>query len=284
MTQTGFAEINDTILYYEVAGEGRKLPEGREEREGHPLVLLHGGLVDSRSWHDQFIDLTEHYKVIRYDMRGYGKSGQLKADTKPYSLRQDLYALLQFLGIEKTYLIGLSMGGGLEIDFTLDHPEMVDALILVGTGLSGFESKDSDNPLWAEADKAFKNRDIPRAVEITLRIWTDGPERSPEEVDAEVRERVRAMSTFNFSRPDDQDAPEPLELEPPAISRLSEIHAPTLIVVGDKNVRDILTIADILEKKIAKAKKVVIPGTAHHLNMEKPAEFNRAVLDFLGGL
>ncbi len=278
MTQTGYAKLNDTILYYEVAGEGRK------GREGHSLVLLHGGLVDSGSWDDQFSDFAEHYQVIRYDMRGYGKSGRLKADTKPYSLRQDLYALLQFLGIEKTYLIGLSMGGGLEIDFTLDHPEMVDALILVGTGLSGFESKDSDNPLWAEADKAFKNRDIPRAVEITLRIWTDGPERSPEEVDAEVRERVRAMSTFNFSRPDDQDAPEPLELEPPAISRLSEIHAPTLIVVGDKDVRDILTIADILEKGIAGAKKVVIPGTAHHLNMEKPAEFNRAALDFLGGL
>ncbi len=240
MTQTGFAEINDTTLYYEVAGEGRKEREGREGRKGHPLVLLHGGLVDSRSWDDQFSDFAEHYKVIRYDMRGYGKSGQLKADTKPYSLRQDLYALLQFLGIEKTYLIGLSMGGGLEIDFTLDHP--------------------------------------------TLRIWTDGPERSPEEVDAKVRERVRAMSTFNFSRPDDQDAPEPLELEPPAISRLSEIHVPTLIVVGDKDVRDILTIADILEKGIAGAKKVVIPGTAHHLNMEKPAEFNRAVLDFLGGL
>jgi 3-oxoadipate enol-lactonase len=275
MTQTGFAELNDTTLYYEVAGKGRK---------GHPLVLLHGGLVDSGLWDDQFSDFAEHYKVIRYDMRGYGKSGRLKADTKPYSLRQDLYALLQFLGIEKTYLIGLSMGGGLEIDFTLDHPEMVDALILVGTGLSGFESKDSDNPLWAEADEAFKNRDIPRAVEITLRIWTDGPERGPEEVDAKVRERVSAMSTFNFSRPDDQDAPEPLELEPPAISRLSEIHVPTLIVVGDKDVRDILIIADILEKGIAGAKKVVISGTAHHLNMEKPAEFNRAVLDFLGGL
>ena len=275
MTQTGFAELNDTTLYYEVAGEGRK---------GHPLVLLHGGLVDSGLWDDQFSDFAQHYKVIRYDMRGYGKSGRLKTDTKPYSLRQDLYALLQFLGIEKTYLIGLSMGGGLAVDFTLDHPEMVDALITVGAGLSGFESEDTGNPLWAEADEAFKAYDIPRAVEVTLRIWTDGPERSPDEVDAGVRERVRAMSTHNFSRPDDQDAPEPLELEPPAISRLSEIHVPTLIVVGDKDVRDILTIADILEKGIAGAQKVVIPGTAHHLNMEKPGEFNRVVLDFLGGM
>ncbi len=279
MTQSGYAELNDTTLYYEIAGEG-----GAEGAVGRSLVLLHGGLVDRRLWDDQFAVFGQHYKVIRYDMRGYGKSGLLKADTKPYSLRQDLYALLQFLGIEKTCLIGLSMGGGLEIDFTLEHPEMVDALILVGTGLSGFKSEDTDNTLWAEADEAFKQHDIARAVEITLRIWTDGPSRSPEEVDPAARERVRAMSTHNFSRPDDENAPEPVEMEPPAISRLSEIHAPTLVVVGDKDVRDILTIADILEKGIAGAKKVVIAGTAHHLNLEKPEEFNRAVMDFLGGL
>ena len=72
--------------------------------------------------------------------------------------------------------------------------------------------------------------------------------------------------------------------EPPAISRLSEIRVPTLIIVGDQDVRDILKIADILEKGIPGAKKVVIAGTAHHLNMEKPEEFNRIVLDFLGSL
>jgi 3-oxoadipate enol-lactonase len=272
MTQTGFAELNDTSFYYEVAGEG------------HPLVLLHGGLVDRRLWDDQFDVFAQHYKVMRFDMRGFGDSGLLKTDTKPYSQRQDLYALLQFLGIEKTYLIGLSMGGGLAVDFTLEHPEVVDALITVGAGLSGFENEDSSNALWVEADEAFKQRDIARAVEITLRIWTDGPSRSPEGVDPGVRERVRVMSTRNFSRPDDVDAQEPLELVPPAISRLSEIHAPTLIVVGDQDVHDILTIGNTLERGIAGAKKVVIPGTAHHLNMEKPGEFNRVVLDFLGGL
>jgi 3-oxoadipate enol-lactonase len=276
MTQSGYAELNDTTLYYEVAGEGGV--------EGRTLVLLHGGLVDRRLWDDQFAVFAQHYKGIRYDMRGFGDSGLLKSDMKPYSLHQDLYALLRFLGIEKTCIIGLSMGGGLAVDFTLEHPEMVDALITVGAGVSGFKSEDTDNSLWAEADEAFKQRDIARAVEITLRIWTDGPLRSPEEVDPAVRERVRVMSTHNFSRADDENAPEPVEMEPPAISRLSEIHAPTLIVVGDKDVRDILTIADILEKGIAGAKKVVIAGTAHHLNMEKPGEFNRAVLDFLGGL
>src|SRR5947209_8097672 len=215
MTQTGFAELNGTRLYYEVAGEG------------HPLVLLHGGLVDRRLWDDQFDVFAQHYKVIRYDMRGFGDSGLIKADIGAYSLRQDLYALLKFLGIEKAYVLGLSMGGGLAIDFTLEHPEMVDALIPVGAGVSGFKPEE-ENPdaIWAETDEAFKRGDMARAVELTLQTWTDGPMRKPEQVDASVRERVRQMTTSNFKRDDDQNAPEPEELEPPAISRLSQIHVP----------------------------------------------------------
>jgi len=125
--QKGFAEVNGTTLYYEVAGDG------------HPLVLNHGGLVDNHSWDDQFDELAQHFKVIRYDMRGFGDSGMLKNGMEPYSMERDLYSLLQFLGIEKAYMLGLSMGGSLAIDFTLQYPEMVDALITVGAGLSGSE-------------------------------------------------------------------------------------------------------------------------------------------------
>ncbi len=274
--QTGFAELNGTRLYYEVAGEG------------HPLVLVHGGLVDRRLWNDQFDVFAQHYKVIRYDIRGFGDSGLVTADTQPYSLRGDLYALLQWLGIEKTYVLGLSMGGGMAIDFTLTYPEMVDALIPVAAGVSGFQSKAEDDPVsaarGAAIDEAFAQHDIPRAVEISLQMWTDGPGRSPEEVDSTVRERVRAMTTRNCNRPDDENASFPQKIEPPAITRLNEIHVPTLIIVGDQDIRDISIIADMLESGIAGAKKVIIPGTAHHLNMEKPQEFNQIVLDFLAGL
>ena len=92
------------------------------------------------------------------------------------------------------------------------------------------------------------------------------------------------MTTRNYQRPDDEDAPDPLPLKPPAIERLGEIHVPTLIIVGSADVRTILVIADIFEKGVKGAKKAVIPNTAHHLNMEKPAEFNQIVLDFLQGL
>jgi len=181
------------------------------------------------------------------------------------------------------------MGGAIAIDFTLTYPEMVDALIPVAMGLSGFkpaedEFTEEEKASWVGADEALKKGDVQRAVEFTLRTWTDGPVRKPDQVDPTVREKVRAMTTRNYERPDSQETAEPQALEPPAISCLTEIHVPTLIVVGDQDVRTILTIADILEKGIAGARKVIIPGTAHHLNMEKPSEFNRAVLDFLGSL
>jgi pimeloyl-ACP methyl ester carboxylesterase len=129
-------------------------------------------------------------------------------------------------------------------------------------------------------DEAFKSADIARSVEISLQIWTDGPNRTPQQVNPQVRERVRAMTTRNFERGDDEEV-QPQHMEPPAAGRLSEIYVPTLIIVGDQDVELILKIADKLEKEIAGAKKVLIPCTAHHLNMEKPEEFNRVVIDFL---
>jgi len=266
--QTGFADVNNTRLYYEVAGTG------------HPLVLIHGGLVNRRLWDDQFAVFAQHYKVIRFDIRSFGDSAPITAETPPYSLEEDLYGLLKFLGIEKTYVLGLSMGGAMAIDFTLMYPEMVDALMPVAMGLSGFEGEEP----WTEVDEALKRGDVAQAVELTLRMWTDGPMRTPDQVDPDVREKVRVMTTRNFEHPEEENATQPRELESPAISRLSEIHVPTLIIIGDQDVLDILKIADILEKGIPGAMIEVIPGTAHHLNMEKPQEFNRIVLDFLGAL
>jgi 3-oxoadipate enol-lactonase len=265
MSETGFAEVNGAKLYYEVAGEG------------HPLVLIHGGLVDRRLWDDQFDVFAQHYRVIRYDIRGFGNSD---VPAGPYSNYEDLYGLLKFLGVEKAYVMGLSMGGGIAIDFTLAHPEIVAALIPVAAGVSGFQSSEASRQKWAEIEKATERGDIAQAVELENRMWTDGPNRRPEQVNPVVRQRVAEMNTHNYALLN-PDAPLPQGLEPPAISRLSEIRVPTLIIVGDEDVQDILVIADILEAGIADAKKVIIPGTAHHLNMEKPEEFNQVVLTFL---
>ena len=272
--QTGFAEINGTTLYYEVAGAG------------HPFILIHGHLLDRRSWDDQFAVFAQQYRVIRYDQRGFGDSGLIMKG-EAYSARQDLYELMKFLGIESAYLMGVSGGGALALDFTLEHPERVDALIPVTAGISGFRPSEEVMKqhlevvrLYTSLEEAFEKHDIARAVNISLELWTDGPGRLPREADSNVRERVREMTTHNWERPDDEAQAE-TPLEPPAVGRLSEIGVPTLVILGEWDAPNPL---EHLVAEIPGAKKVVMAETAHHPFMEKPAEFNQIVLDFLGAL
>jgi 3-oxoadipate enol-lactonase len=273
--QTGIAHVNNTQLYYEVAGSG------------HPLTLIHGMLLDRRSWDDQFGAFARQYTVVRYDMRGWGDSAQEPAEP-PFSPRQDLLSLLNYLNIQKTYLLGLSGGGTVALDFTLEHPDTVDALILVAAGLSEYPLRMTETiqTFIGQYYGALQQQDIPGAVEATVRFWTDGPSRTPEQVNAQARARITEMSTQHIQRHGDLMAHQQhmLPLEPPAVNRLAEVKVPTLIMVGELDTPESIEIADTLERGIAGAKKVVIPGAAHHPNMEKPEEFNRVVADFLDGL
>lgn len=275
--QKGLAEVNGTTLYYEVAGTG------------HPFVLVHGHVLDRRSWDDQFAVFAQHYRVARYDQRGFGDSG-LITKGMIYSDRQDLYALMKFLGMESAYLMGVSGGGQLAIDFTLEHPEMVDALIPVTAGVSGWRPSAEvmqKHPevvqMYTDLQDAFDKHEVARAVEISLKLWTDGPGRLPGQANPNVRERVREMSTRNWERPDDQVQAEtpPVPLDPPAVERLSQIDVPTLVILGELDAPNPL---EQLAAAIPGAQKVVMAGAAHHPFMEKPAEFNQIVLDFLGSL
>ena len=174
---------------------------------------------------------------------------------------------------------------------TLDIPEReeacvrrflarrVDALILAAASVGGYIASDVVKQQWSDVGAALDRGDVAEAVELALCMWVDGPARTPDQVDPAVRERVREMIASQLEA---QSDPQPLE--PPALSRLAEIHVPTLIIVGSGDVPDILAQADLLEQGIAGAQKVVIPGVAHVPNMERPRDFNRIVLDFLGTL
>ena len=273
--QSGIAQVNGTDLYYEVAGTG------------HPFTLIHGLLLDRRSWDDQFDVFAQQYKVLRYDLRGWGDSAQEEAGL-PFSPRQDLLSLLQYLDIDKTYLLGLSGGGTFALDFTLEHPDKVDALILVSSDPSGYAPPMTDTirTFAGRYYGALQQKDIAGAAEATTRFWTDGPRRAPEQVNAQARARIKEMTAQQIERHGDFMAHEGhmLPFAPPAVNQLAEVGVPTLIVLGDEDVPEVIEAAGILEQGIAGAKKVVIPGTAHHPHMEKPEEFNRVVLDFLNGL
>ncbi len=262
--RSGFAEVDGGRLYYEVAGEG------------HPVILVHGGLVHSALWDEQFESFARRFEVVRYDAREHGRSVPAPG---PFSHRRDLRGLMRALGVERAHLVGLSMGGGISLEFALEYPEMASSLTLVGAGTDDYEWSEEIIASWREVGAAFEKGDKNLAVEVTLRTWTDGPRRNQDEVDASARERVRAMTACNFGLPDADS--EEVELDPPPLSRLSEIKVPTLVVLGKEDIPDILEIGEMLRSGIEGAKKVEIEDAAHHLNLEKPAEFARIVLEFL---
>lgn len=258
---SGIAEVNGTKLYYEMKGKGRS------------LVLIHGGLVDSRMWDDQFDELAKRYKVIRYDLRGFGKS---EFSMGPLSHVEDLYALLKFLKVEKASLMGLSLGGQVATDFTLEHPEMVEKLILPASSLRGYQSPRNEKTIAIY--RAAEEEGMEKAIEM----WLDHPLFVTGKTNPVYQRRTRQMLAANFRTWG--PTPKPIVWtwpEKPTIERLSEIKKPTLIIIGDRDVSNIIGMADVLAEKISGARKVVITNVSHHLNMEKPKEFNKVVLDFL---
>ena len=266
---TGFVQTNGTQLYYEMMGEG------------HPLALLHGGYLDRRMWDDQFAAFAQDYQVIRYDIRGFGKSALPQV---PYADRQDLSDLLTFLGIEKSYLLGLSLGGGIAIDFTLEHPERVDALILVSSSVHGAELREV---LTEEEEQTFRSQQQPyrearsrRNIADMVEALMSHPTLVPSPEYAPARQRVHEIlseSSFAWVL---NPAPE-LPLDPPAWRRLHTIGVPTLLVVGEQDEIALHRFADKLEQEVSRVKRVTIKRTHHMPNMEKPEEFNTLVLEFL---
>jgi pimeloyl-ACP methyl ester carboxylesterase len=257
---SGSVAVNGSRLYYEVLGTGE------------PVVLLQGGNLPLEMWDDQFVDLARSYRVVRYDARGFGRSGP---KTGPYASEDDLLAVMRHLQLPKASLVGLSLGGRVAIDFALVHPEMVDRLVLAGPGLSGFAWSDAREPWVDSAIAAHAQQD---SVRISL-LWLESGYMKPAMRDPTLAGRLRALTIRNASmwmQPDSERV-----LTPPAVGRLGSIRAPTLVMIGSLEVPDIQRIVDTLERSVPGIRKVVMPDAGHMLNLERPAEFTSAVLGFL---
>jgi pimeloyl-ACP methyl ester carboxylesterase len=260
--QTGFAEVNGTRLYYEVAGSG------------HPLVLIHGMSLDTRMWDDQFEPLAQHYRVVRYDARGFGKSALPTGES--YAHTDDLKALLEYLDIAHAFILGLSMGGGIAIDFALAHPEATDALTLVDSRLTGWQP-DSE---FAAFLSAVRLRAKEAGVQAARDVWLYSPMFNPALENPRVAARlVQIVADYSGWHWVNEN---PLRtLHPRALQRLDTIRVPTLILIGERDVPDCQAIAETLHQRIPKARKVMLPQVGHMSNMETPERFNALLLDFL---
>lgn len=263
----GMLEVEGGSIYYETAGEGIA------------IVFNHAGFVDSRMWDAQWAFFAENYRVVRFDMRGYGRSSPI---INPISHRDDLARVLKHLGIERAVLIGCSMGGEIALDFALEHPDIPLALVLASSTPTAFEMQGEPPRYLMEMIRAAQNGELDKTSELQLRVWVDGMYREPDQVDADVRAQAGEMNRIFVERGTFFADMQPLNpLDPPAVGRLAEVQIPALIVDGALDHPEILRAGDVMVAGMPDAQKVVLPDSAHVPNMEQPALFNRAVQAFL---
>lgn len=254
-----------TRLHHEIAGEGPT------------VVLLHEAIADSRMWEPQVRALADGYRVVTLDFPGFGRS---ELSPGPFSLGRGVLDLLDSLSIERAALVGASMGGGVALQLALAEPERFWALVLVAPGLQEHDWSEEVRKAWKEEEEALERGDLDAAVEVNLRTWVDGTGRTAGDVDPEVRARVAEMQRRAFELDRDDAGPEE-PLEPNVGARLGEIRVPTLVLVGDLDVPDMLEISQQVASEIPGARRHVIPGGAHAVTMEQADQANELVLEFL---
>jgi pimeloyl-ACP methyl ester carboxylesterase len=268
---SGYSPALHGELYYEVAGSGK------------PVLLIHAGVADLTMWDGQFDLFSQIYRVIRYDTRGYGRS---RTENTEFSNRQDILDLFAHLGIDQAAIIGISRGGQIAIDFTIEHPERVTSLVAVAPGISGFDYKPDDsqearleNELFTQMDELWEKKAYDQLAELEAHVWADGPSQPKGRAPAKIYDYLYRNVRSSFNRQDGQATP--ITLQPSAYSRLSAIQKPTLILIGEYDSTGAKAAAAELECQIAQARMIGVPGTAHMIPLEQPEKFNELVLAFI---
>ena len=262
------AALNGVELYYEETGEGP------------PLVFCHEFAGDYRAWDPQVRAFARLYRCITYCHRGFPPSS-VPTDPAAYSQDQliaDLLGLLDYLHIEGCHLVGFSMGGNVVLNFAMRYPERCHGIVVVGTGAGSSNRERFLSDIERTVD-LLRTQGIAGFAEVYAR----GPTRLPflrkdphgwsvfrkqlEDHSAEGQ----ALTMLGVLRP----RPTIFALEP----QLEQLRVPTLLMTGDED-EPCVEPAVFMKRKIATSGLVVVPQTGHAINLEEPALFNRAVLDF----
>jgi pimeloyl-ACP methyl ester carboxylesterase len=269
-SESGMADINGANLYYELAGQG------------WPFVMVHAGVADSRQWNNEFPYLVQRFRVLRYDMRGYGKSEPV---TGQFSHLQDLKTLFDYLELDGPFIMmGCSMGGGMAMDFALTNPQLVRALIMIGSAPSGLELDTPTPAKFEQAEQAYNDGDLDLVAELETQIWFDGEGRTPEQVDPAMRRLAYEMDRLALAHEAKRLGTKLPDSLVPAVERLHQLQIPVLVVVGTHDTPFLLAAADYMADAIPNARKALIQDAAHLPNMDQPAEFQRILTEFLDTL
>jgi 3-oxoadipate enol-lactonase len=242
------------------------------------VLLLHAGIADSSMWRPQVEALeAAGHRVIAPDLRGFGDR---RLEPAAFSHLRDAEAVLD----GPAAVVGCSLGGRVALELAVDRPDLVERLVAIAPGMPGWEWSDETRAGWAEEETAYEAGDLETAAEACVRLWVDGPNRSPDDVDAGTRAAATAMVLRSYEMQEGawEGGADEEGLDPPVGGRLGEIRCPTLVLVGEEDVVDMQAIAAHVADSVEGALLVTIAGAAHLPSLERPDEVNGLLLDFLG--
>lgn len=261
---SNMVSLHETRLYCEMEGKG------------DVIVFIHGWALDNRIWETQWSHFSKHFKVIRYDVRGFGLSNRAR---DPHNPTEDLKELLDSLKIERVHLIGISMGGNIALNFAAKYPNRVNKIVAADTHLDGF---DNYTPSYKEAfDNIYFLASHQGWHDEEQRKWLLSPLMRLFAADDKT---IINLSEITADYNGDHFINARINPDfgmPPTITLLTHIKAPTLVVVGENDEESIHRISELLTQKIPDVKKEVIKEAGHLSNMDKPKIFNRIVMRFL---
>jgi pimeloyl-ACP methyl ester carboxylesterase len=263
--ESGILETNGARIHYEVEGSGE------------PLVLIHAGVANLRMWDDQATALRDAYRVIRYDTRGFGRT---ETDAVPFSNRADIAALLDHVGEASAHVLGLSRGGSIALDFTLEYPDRVRSLIVAAGGIGGYASPDDASMETFDAPERWEREKNWEALsEWETAYWVDGPGQPTDRVDPALRAKVHdwILTTYQAEKVEGQ----PQTLDPPAAGRLSELTVPLLVMIGTLDDAGTQESMRHLAAAVPGSRIETFEGAAHMINLEQPDRFNAVLREFL---
>ena len=268
----GFVESGGARIFFHAVGEGR------------PVLFAHAGVADHRMWDRQFADPVPGHRYVRSDMRGYGRSEWVPEAHTPTA---DVEAVIDHLDLHDVIAVGCSMGGRIALELAVRRPERVGGVVVIGTGLPGWEPPDGGYvpPQWADdiLDPLWETKDWPALAALDAEVWLVGVGRDAADVDADLHRRFVEMDVT------------PLETElernelfswavPNLGERLDEITAPSLVMVGEFDLPDLIDGTGLLAERISDHPRVLIRGAAHLASMERPDAFAAAFRPWLAAL
>lgn len=258
---TGYCEIATGRLYYEQKGSG------------DVLTFCNGTAMDTRIWDDQYDELSHHFSILRFDNLGCGKSSDLP--TTPHHYDDDLNALHDCLGITRSIVAGLSVGGGIALNYCLNYPERVSALVLMDTFMTGYQWPYTTPKMKILAEH-WQRGDVDKTIEAWGSMeWFDHLKQ-----DEEKYKRITPMVDFNARRVFSQEFPPKEDWGKPMIDRLGEVKVPTLLFIGEKDTPDNHEVMQIIHREVKQSKLVVVPDSGHVVNVENPSCVNQTIVEF----